>query len=177
MDSEQERTALPNSLKAGLLSAVALFATLLVINQPLLTGSAPQGIISFQLAGNADQASAILQSWGPEGSFWARVSLWVDFLFVPAYVLSMIMLTRHLMRDRPGVRERMVARWIRALFVAAGVSDVAENVLLLNNFDNPTDLISLSATICALIKFTGLTLGTAGLVIIRAARRHPLPHS
>ena len=47
--------------------------------------------------------------------------------------------------------------------------------LLLNNFNPPTDLVSLAATVCALIKFTGLTLGLAGLVVIRAARRHPLP--
>ena len=42
--------------------------------------------------------------------------------------------------------------------------------------DPPTDVVSLSATVCALIKFTGLMLGVAGLVIIRAARRHPLAH-
>jgi len=35
----------------------------------------------------------------------------------------------------------------------------------------------MTATILALIKFTGLLLGVAGLVIIRAARRHPLSHS
>ncbi len=42
--------------------------------------------------------------------------------------------------------------------------------------DPPTDMVSLSATLCALVKFTGLMLGCAGLVIIRAARRHPLAH-
>ena len=107
---------------------------------------------------------------------WAQISLWLDFLFVPAYLATLIFLTNHLMRDRPGVRERNVARWVKALFVTAGAGDLTENILLLNNMDPPTDMVSLSATLCALVKFTGLMLGCAGLVIIRAARRHPLAH-
>ena len=177
MDWMKELAALPKTLRATLIAALVLLVALILVNQPLQTGSAPQGIVSFQMAGTADQAHAILRSWRSGGELWAQVSLWLDFLFIPAYVLALIQLTRHFTRDRPGVRERMVARWIRALFVAAGLSDVTENILLLNNFNPPTDVVSLSATICALIKYTGLTLGIAGLVIVRASRRHPLAHS
>ncbi|RBW51130.1 hypothetical protein [Marinobacter sp. F3R11] len=174
MDTEKGLSALPKSLKAGLIATLVLLAALLVINQPLKTGPAHQGIVSYQLAGNAEQALAIVQSWGAEGLRWAKLSLWVDFLFIPLYCLTLIMLTRHCTLDRPGVRERNVARWIRTLFITAGLADVTENVLLLNNLDAPTDAISLAATLSALAKFTALTLGIAGLVIIRAARRHPL---
>jgi len=66
---------------------------------------------------------------------------------------------------------------VRALFVIAGISDVAENIVLLNNFNPPSDSLSLTATILALVKFTGLILGMAGLVVIRASRRRPLTHS
>lgn len=176
MDWMKELAALPKTLRTTLIAALMLLVTLVLVNQPLQTGSAPQGIVSFQMAGTADQAHAILRSWRSSGEVWAQVSLWLDFLFIPAYVLALIQLTRHFTRDRPGVRERMVARWIRALFVAAGLSDITENILLLNNFNPPTDVVSLSATICALIKYTGLTLGIAGLVIVRASRRHPLAH-
>ena len=176
MDPAHGVAAFPKSLKASLLVAAVLLFALLMVNQPLQTASAPQGIVSYQLAGTANQAHAIFRSWGGEGVAWAKVSLWLDFLFIPAYMLALIHLTRHFTRDRPGVRERMVARWIRALFVTAGLSDGTENILLLNNFNPPTDELSLSATLCALIKFTALTLGIAGLVIIRAARRHPLAH-
>lgn len=176
MDWAKALAALPKSVRATLIAALVLFVALLLVNQPLQTASAPQGIISFQMAGTAEQTHAILRSWRADGEVWARVSLWLDFLFIPAYVFALIQLTRHLMRDRPGVRERMVARWIRTLFLAAGLSDVTENILLLNNFNPPTDVVSLSATICALIKYTGLTLGIAGLVIVRAARRNPLAH-
>lgn len=177
MDIAKAWTNLPRGFRLSLIAAVTLLAALMVIDQPLRTSAAPQGIVSFQLAASADQAGAIVRSWQPDALFWARASLWLDFLFIPAYLLTLLQLTRHLMRDRPGVRERMVARWVRALFVTAGLSDIAENILLLNNLPAPGDTLSLLATVCALIKFTGLTLGLAGLVIIRAARRHPLAHS
>ncbi|MFO7529121.1 MAG: hypothetical protein R6W86_10005 [Marinobacter sp.] len=176
MDPAHGWAALPKTLKTSLITTVILLGGLILVNQPLQTGSAPQGIVSFQFAATADQAHAILRSWRSEGVLWGRVSLWLDFFFIAAYLFALIHLTRHLMRDRPGVRERVVGRWVRALFVAAGAADVTENILLLNNFNPPTDVVSLSATLCALVKFTGLTLGVAGLVIIRAARRHPLAH-
>lgn len=169
-------TLLPKRLNLSLLVTAVLLLILVLVNQPLRTGSAPQGIVSFQMAATADQSMAIIRSWREGGLLWAQVSLWLDFLFVPAYLFTLILLTNHLTRDRPGVRERNVARWVKALFVAAGTGDLAENILLLNNMDPPTDVVSLSATVCALIKFTGLMLGAAGLVIIRAARRHPLAH-
>ncbi|MDX1597346.1 MAG: hypothetical protein R3295_01670 [Marinobacter sp.] len=168
--------SLPKRLKLGMIFSVILLVALLAINQPLQTGSAPQGIISYQLAATADHSMAILRSWRGDVMIWAYTSLWLDFLFIPVYVITLLMVTNLIMRDRPGVRERNVARWVRALFVCAGASDVLENILLLNNLNPPTDTISLSATICALIKYTGLMLGLAGLVIIRAARRHPLAH-
>lgn len=174
MDTGKRLPALPKSLKACLIATLVVLAALVMINQPLKTGAAHQGIVSYQLAGSAEQALAILQSWGDEGRQWAKVSLWIDFLFIPIYCLTLILLTRQCTLDRPGVRERTTARWIRTLFIAAGVADVTENVLLLNNLEAPTDAISIAATISALAKFTALTVGIAGLVIIRAARRHPL---
>ena len=164
-------TLLPKRLNLSLVATAALLLVLVVVNQPLQTGSAPQGIVSLQMAATADQSMAILRSWRQDGMLWAQISLWLDFLFVPAYLATLIFLTNHLMRDRPGVRERNVARWVKALFVTAGAGDLTENILLLNNMDPPTDMVSLSATLCALVKFTGLMLGCAGLVIIRAADR------
>lgn len=174
MDTEKRLPVLPKNLKTCLIATVLLLAVLIMINQPLKTEFAPQGMVSFQLAGNAEQALAIAQSWGEQGLQRAKFSLWIDFLFIPVYCLTLILLTRQCMLDRPGIRERSTARLIRTLFISAGLADAAENVLLLNSLDTPTDAISLAATISALVKFTALTVGIAGLVIIRAARRHPL---
>ncbi|MDO3721745.1 hypothetical protein QVZ43_08400 [Marinobacter sp. chi1] len=176
MEESRGWAAVPRNLKSLLVATLLLLTALWLINQPLQTASAPQGVVSFQVAGTADQAHAILLSWQREGETWAKSYLWLSLLFIPVYLITLLRLTGHLMRDRPGVRERTVARWVRALFVAAAITDLAENVLLLNNFNPPNDTVSLWATIFALIKYTGLILGLAGLIIIRAARRHPLEH-
>jgi len=166
----------PKALTLSLLVSLILFIALLVINEPLQTNVAPKGIVSFEMAGTQDHAAEILASWDNDGISSARASLWLDFAFAAAYVATLLLLTRYLSRDRPGVRERTVSRWVRGLFIAAGASDVVENILLLNNLDSPSDSLSMAATLFALAKFTGLILGLAGLVILRAARRHPLSH-
>ncbi|MBR9869991.1 MAG: hypothetical protein GYB26_02495 [Gammaproteobacteria bacterium] len=162
------------TLVASLVLSAAIFIALLVMNQPLKTASAPQGMISFQLAGTAQQAQAIIASWKPEGVSTARASLWVDFAFIAAYLAMLLQLTRRFSQDRPGVRERIIAKWVRTLFIVAGTSDVIENIALLNNFNPPDNSLSIAASIFSLLKFTGLLLGLAGLIIIRAARRQPL---
>lgn len=165
---------LPRALKWGMILMPVLFLVLVGVNQPLKTGVAPQGIISFQLATSGEIALAIVESWGETGINWAWASLLLDFVFIPVYAITLLLLTTYLTQDRPGIRERKVARWLRTLFVAAGLSDVAENLLLMNNLDSPTDAISIAAAVFAMVKFAGLLIGAAGLIIIRAARRHPL---
>lgn len=168
---------IPKALILSLLTTLALFIALLLINEPLQTYAAPKGIVSLEMAGTLDRANEILASWNDSAVSWAKTSLWLDFVFAPAYVLTLLLLTRHLSRDRPGVRERTVSRWVRGLFIGAGTCDVAENIILLNNIESPGESMSLAATLFALAKFTGLLLGLAGLVILRAARRHPLSRS
>lgn len=182
MDSAQRPPLFPMRpmkmpMKVSLVTALALWLVLIALNQPLHTSAAPQGMISLQLAGTADQTRAILASWHDGQLAQARLSLWIDFLFIVVYLATALQLTRHFTRDRPGVRERMVARWVRVLFILAGTSNIAENIALLNNLNPPSDTMSLSATVLALVKFTGLMLGMAGLVVIRASRRRPLTPS
>ena len=176
-DRQRTRRRLSAQLKVGFALSALLAIALLQINQLLHTPQAPQGIVNLQLAGNAAHTRDILQSWSPQQQAWARISLLLDFLLVALYSTTLLLLTRRLLIDRPGVRERTAGRWVLILFGLAAVSDCVENLLLLNNLKEPDDLFSLVATFSALVKFTGLLLGSAGLVIIRAARRHPLTHA
>ena len=64
----------PAEQLASALAAAEL--PLVLINLPLQTDSAPQGIVSFQLAVTADQAHDILNSWHSAGHLWAQTSLW-----------------------------------------------------------------------------------------------------
>ena len=172
--SEATLPPMPRHLKLLGLTTFALLAVLVVINIPLVTYAAPQGVISLQFAVTAEQTIQIIKSWGSGNSHWAVASLLLDLPFIAIYVITLLALTGYLMSDRPGIRERQAGRWVRGLVVAAGASDVGENICLLSNLAGPTDTLSLMASLFALIKFTALMLGTAGLLIIRTSRRHSL---
>lgn len=172
--NDTPRTPIPAKIRwLGGFTAIVL-ALQLGLNQPLQTPVSPQGMLNFQLASTAENAAAIAQSWADAGMIWARASLWSGFLFAMLYSSLLVLFTNHLLVDRPGVRERKTGRWVRGLFVAAGMTHIAEYSLMLVNLDAPADRLSLSATLLALINYTALLVGLAGLVVIRAARRHPL---
>ncbi len=168
---------LPARLRWVGVAALLLLTLQLGLNQPLQTAVAPQGMLNFQLATTAESAIPIVESWLRPGQGWAIVSLWSGFVFAIAYTSLLLMVASQLLKDRPGIRERKTGRLVRALFLTAGLAHVAENLVLLNNLDSPTDRLSLTATLLALFNYTALLLGIAGLIVIRAARRHPLQHS
>jgi len=165
----------PTNLKwLALLSGAGLVLVML-INQYLITPEAPQGLISYQLAGEAEEAAAIRRSWAAQGQSWATFSLYFDFLFIGVYLLFLVKLSNHLLRDRPGVREQQLGGLAKVLFIIGGTADMAENVFLLTSLANPEDETwPIVAVIATLIKLTGLLLGAACLLVVRAARRHPL---
>lgn len=165
------------SVSLRLTAAVAflLLIALMAINQFLLNEAAPRGMLNFQLAATPQQAAAIVQSWGETGIRWARFSLYMDFLFVLAYLLFLLKLTEHWLRDRPGVREQQVGRWARNLFCAGAFADVGENISLLLTLEQPrAEFWPLAATLLALVKFSSLLAGAGALLVVRAARGHPL---
>jgi len=69
---------------SGLLTAF-LFLTLGYFDKPLVTETAPNGIISFELAKNIDQSIAIISSWDLNAKVNAGLSLGIDFLFLVIY--------------------------------------------------------------------------------------------
>lgn len=171
------RGSRPAALNLLIVATLVLLAIQYGLNQPLLTPYAPQGMVSFQLAATAESSQVILDSWRSVGHGWAVTSLLSGLLLVAIYTTMLVSLTNYLLRDRPGVREQKEGRWVKRLFISAGVANAVENVVLLNNLNPPTDGMSLTATIMALISYTGLLLGAAGLFLIRASRRHPMAAS
>lgn len=167
----------PTALKFLVVATLVMLAVQVGLNQPLQTPYAPQGIISFQLAATAESSQLILNSWLIPGHGWAVASLLSGLLLVVVYTTMLVMLTRYLLSDRPGIRERKIGRWVERMFIVAGVANGVEKVALLNNLNPPTDSMSLTATLLALVSYTGVLLGVAGLVVIRASRRHPLTPS
>ncbi|MDZ4055893.1 MAG: hypothetical protein U1D69_02840, partial [Polynucleobacter sp.] len=94
---------------------------------------APNGIVSFELAGTQDQAQKIANAWHQRGVFEvARQSIYWDFLFLLAYGLCLSFLcfiaTSAWSGLSPGRRTGIVLSW--GVLIASGL-DALENVAML----------------------------------------------
>ena len=142
-----------------------LFAVFRVLDAPLRTPAAPNGIVSYELAGTPAAAQSILASWDARDRLFAAFGLGLDYLFMPAYALALsfgILLTagRH-----AGAFAKLGA-WMGWGALAAPLFDAVENFALwqfmLGDFQA---LWPRLAAICATVKFTLLLLGLAYALI------------
>ncbi len=86
-----EFVSLTNRTRAWALCAVAALVVMLAINLtggPTITTAAPQGIVSFELAGDAQAAGQILSSWNLLARERAAFGLGLDFLFPLLYAAA-----------------------------------------------------------------------------------------
>jgi hypothetical protein len=154
---------------------VVLFAVFRVLDEPLRTAAAPNGIVSFEFAGLPDQAEVIVSSWNettplgfPQilGGYsetspvvYAAFGLGLDYLFMPVYSLALSLGTllaagRH-------------AGWLKSLGAVAGwgafgaaIFDAVENYALWRVLSG--DIISPYpeiAAVCAVVKFFLISWG------------------
>lgn len=166
-----------------LLLTLSLFAVFRVLDQPLRTPAAPNGIVSFELAGTPEKAFQIMVSWEAveqpdilriRGYLFAAFGLGIDYLFMPVYALALgfgtlLAAGRH-------------AGWLRSLGTAAGYGafaaalfDAVENYalfqVLLGAFDSSYPML---AAVCAAVKFGllafGLLVAIVGGVIPRSKK-------
>jgi hypothetical protein len=156
---------------------LSLFAVFRVLDQPLRTPAAPNGIVSFEFAGNAQTARAITDSWKQMSLLLSSVAgqpnpdivnvpfvfaafgLGLDYLFMPIYSFALAFGTLFAMGRHAG--------WFRSLGAAAGYGtfaaalfDAAENYalfqILVNKIYSPYPEI---AYYCASLKFVLLIFG------------------
>jgi len=64
---------------------LGVMAIMQATGHPLQTDAAPQGIVSFELAGDGSTAQAMIQSWTPAALPHAGFSLGFDFVFMLLY--------------------------------------------------------------------------------------------
>ena len=67
---------------------IVLTVVLQAVNVPLKTPAAPQGIVSYEFAGTTAAAQSILDSWDAGAKVYAGFSLGLDYLYMPAYALT-----------------------------------------------------------------------------------------
>lgn len=158
----------------ALLTGAALIAVMLV-DQYLATPEVPQHVMSYELADQPDKADDLKRQWQQDLSRLPELTLWVDFVFIGLYAVFLVSLANHFLYDRPGIRERQAGGLARTLLVIGACGDAAENALLITAIHQPeTEFWPTMATLATLVKFTGLLVGGACLLVVRASRRHPV---
>ncbi len=68
-----------------LILSLTVMAALRILDAHLKTNAAPNGILSYEFAGNLSAAKEMIYSWGINGQICAGLSLGLDFLFLIAY--------------------------------------------------------------------------------------------
>jgi len=161
-----------------LVLTLILFAVFRALDQPLRTPVAPNGIVSFELAGNAQTARAITDSWKQTSLLPGSVAgqpnpdlvnvpyavaafgLGIDYLFMPVYSLALafgtlLSMARHAGRFRSFGAVAGYGAFGAALFDA--VENYALWQVLLGSFDSGYPAI---AAFCATIKFALILFGS-----------------
>lgn len=136
-----------------------LFAFFRRLDTPLRTPAAPNGIVSFELAGDIKPAADILASWNAHSQLFAAFGLGLDYLFMPAYALT-LSLGILLAAGRHSGTFAKIGAWLGWGALAAALFDAVENFslwqLMLGDFQA---LWPRLAAICATVKFSLLLLG------------------
>ncbi|RJP51217.1 MAG: hypothetical protein C4583_09085 [Anaerolineaceae bacterium] len=142
-----------------------LFAVFRVLDTPLRTAAAPNGIVSYELAGEIKPAAEILASWDARAQLFAAFGLGLDYLFMPAYALTLALGILLAASRHPGAFAKLGA-WLGWGALAAALFDAAENFslwqFLLGDFQA---LWPCLAALCATAKFGLLLLGLAYALI------------
>jgi len=163
------------ALLAGTLVLYAVFG---ILDIPLRTSAAPNGIVSFELAGTPFQAQAIIDSWheiayllsSVEGQpvpglvsrayAFAVFGLGLDYLFMPVYATALALGILLAAGRHPGWFAKFGA-WLGWGAYAAALFDAVENyalarMLMMNQVWSPYPEV---AAFSASVKFTLLSLG------------------
>lgn len=136
------------------------------------------GIVSFELAGSSGRAGEILADWGADGRDAARLSLWLDYVYLVAYGTFLWLAIRAL---RDAARRRGWERFARpggaiALLPLAGAAcDAAEDAfLLLVLGGHGGSAAPVLATVFASVKFACVAIALlyllGGLIVLGVAR-------
>ena len=113
--------------------SVSLLAVIMVLDRPLRTPAAPDGIVSFEFSGSAENARRIIDSWSADARRAAAMSLGLDYLFLIAYAAA-IALACGMVGTALETRGSRLGTWGHGIAWAqwvAAACDMVENLILL----------------------------------------------
>jgi hypothetical protein len=125
----------------------------------LRTPAAPNGIVSFELAGSVGSAQDVVDSWDSKASLHAAFGLGLDYLFMPVYAFALSFGLLLAIGEKKGWYRFLASFMGWAVFIAA-LFDAVENYALWHVLDgNAISPFPQIAALCATIKFAILIIG------------------
>lgn len=139
-----------------------IFGVFQALDTWLKTRAAPAGILSFEFARNAREASQIISSWSFPARLNAAFGLGLDYLFMPVYALALGLAILLAARQLSAAAWQNLGNWLGWGVLLAATCDSLENIGLffaLQGFGNN----EMVAVVYALVnlKFGLLLLGLA----------------
>ena len=147
--------------------SIIVMISLQVTGEPLRTDVSPNGIISFEFAGELDVAQRMVDSWGPTGRIYAGLNLGLDYLFLAVYAcaisLGCILVARGLYHGNAAVADAGIII-ARAQFLAALLDCVENYGLIQILLEAQNEAWPLVAKWCAWPKFLIVGVGLVYVV-------------
>lgn len=147
----------------ALILALTIFAAFSVLDAPLRNAAAPNGIVSFELAGSVANAQAIIDSWDARARLYAAFGLGLDYLFMVSYALAIGLgcLRAAGVMGRRWPQGAGLGRLLAGGLAAAALLDAVENfaltkMLLAGAASAPWPALAAG---CAAVKFVLIGLG------------------
>ena len=144
---------------ALLVLTLGLFGVFRYLDGPLRVPDAPNGIVSYELAGTPEKADSIIQAWDARARLFAAFGLGIDYLFMPAYALTISLGVLMVLRKRSGWFAKLGA-YVGWGALLAALFDAVENIALWRLLSGTaTPFCPRVASIAATIKFSLIILG------------------
>jgi len=159
-----QRTMPASPLRPLWVRAAAAGAVMALLDVPLRTAAAPNGIVSYELAWTGARAAEMAASWQDLAASAAWASLLFDYVFMWSYGALLAGLSRRVIGGRAG-GGFAIAAW------TAAACDGVENAALIRMYaSQPSDAAAFTAGAFASVKFA-LLIGVLLAVVVAALRR------
>ena len=145
-----------------LILTLAVMAALNCFDTHLKTKAAPNGIVSYEFAGNLSTAQNMIKSWGDTGQIYAGLSIGLDYLFLIVYAFTIglgCVLTGEKLSEKFASANIIGSILAWGLIIAAFL-DAIENYALIKILVGSVEGFWLTiAWVCAAPKFALVGLG------------------
>ena len=141
-----------------LLLTITILVLFQLLNRPLMTTSAPSGIISLQLAFTPENALVMLDSWDTNARLFAAFGLGFDYLFMLVYTLALAMGALLAAGRHPGWFSYLGV-WVGYGALLAGCFDGLENFLQFQQLFHGRLELAFIIGVLAALKFSLIVLG------------------